>query len=151
MFGFVAGIKRRKRGLAVLTVILLAGCVILYWYSRPSLSEFVNQDLRKLDDKPQLALGKMLHEFLPEQFPGPRTRLKRVLERTLPKDSTTEKKFRGFEPWYLWTHKAGSGSRFILFEVNSPRACILFLDSNGKYEGNSVYCAPKTGPQNGFS
>jgi hypothetical protein len=48
MIRFVPAIKRRKR-LAGLTLILLAGCIILCWYSRPSLSEFVNLDLRKLD------------------------------------------------------------------------------------------------------
>ncbi len=90
--------KRRMRWLlAIIAVILLAGGALLYWYSRSSLADFVDLDLRKLDDTHPTALGKMLHGILPEQFPGPRTKLNQLLKRILPEKYKPEAAW-GVEP-----------------------------------------------------
>jgi hypothetical protein len=136
--------------LASILVFLVGGGVLLYWYSRGSLADFVDVDLRKLDDTHATALGKFLNGILPDQFPGTRTKLNQILSHTLPKEFQTEdadwEKMTGVEPWYIWRVKLGGGSRLMYFEGHSlfviPSASgarIHFFDSKGKYEGTSEF------------
>src|SRR6516162_1846450 len=130
--------KRRIRWLLAITlVILLGGGALLYWYSRVSLADFVDLDLRALDDTPQTTVGKMLNQIMPGQFPGPRTKLNQLLKRILPE----EYKFRGLQPHSLWHVKTKIGPRFILLESKElvSGVCILFINSQGKYEGSSEF------------
>src|SRR5262245_36848638 len=118
MFAFLK--KRRIRWLLASTlVILLGGGALLYWYSRGSLADYVDGDLRKLDDTHPTSFGKFLGQILPDQFPGPRTKLERMLKQIMPKEFVPEHEpLRLFvEPWYIWRLKTGNGSRFIFFEA----------------------------------
>jgi hypothetical protein len=140
MFAFL---KKRRIGwlLASIAVLLIAGSALLYWYSRVSLADFVDQDLRKLDDTPRTALAKVLHHFMPEQFPGPRTKLDRLLEKVLPpKDPEMPPVFWRFQPWYVWRLKQTTGLGFVLLEgqmlfsiPGSARLRIHFLDIDGSH------------------
>jgi len=140
--------KRRVRWvLASILVILLGGGALLYWYSRASLADFVGIDLRTLDDTHPTALGKFLNGILPDQFPGPRTKLNQVLARTLPEEFKPQKRLLGgFEPWYLWRLERNNHSRFILFEAeplfvipSGSTARIHFFDSNGRYQSTTEF------------
>src|SRR5437867_1283481 len=113
MLTFLEVLKRRKRtilALASFAVILLAGGGIVYRSTRLSLSDFVDEDLRKLDDDNRPALNKMLGRLFPEQFPGPRTQLNKLLDGILPWQNR-------LEPWYIWRLESETGSSFILFEA----------------------------------
>jgi hypothetical protein len=141
MFIFLARIKpsrRMKLVLAGCALILVAGGTALYRYSRGTLAEFVNQDLRKLDDGPQTAPMKLLARFLPEEMTSPRARLNKLLRRILPDEFKPVGFGAGFQPWYLWELKTEAGSRYILFEGSSA-AAIHFLDSSGRYNGGSRF------------
>src|SRR5262245_60978170 len=80
-------IMRRKRTLAVVAVLTVAATAlstIPFWCSRDEFAEFVDQDLRKLNDDPRPFPVNILARHFPDQFPRPRTRLNRTLERVLP-------------------------------------------------------------------
>jgi hypothetical protein len=131
--------KRRIRWLLAITlVILLGGGALLYWYSRVSLADFVDLDLRALDDTPQTTVGKMLNQIMPGQFPGPQTKLNQLLKRILPEEY---KPAQGVQPHSLWHVKTKIGPRFILLESKErvSGVCILFLNSQGKYKGSSEF------------
>jgi hypothetical protein len=129
-----------------IAVVLLGSSAILYWLSRDSLSAFVNQDLRKLDDQPQTALASFLGRFMPEQFPGPRKRLNRLLARALPADASTDHPWAA-KPWYLWCHERTDGQPgYILFEgcelimiPGRSSAAVYFLDADGQHLGGSAF------------
>lgn len=142
--------KRRRYVLLAVTglaLLLLAGVALLYCYGRVSLSEFVDQDLRQLDDNPRTGFTKVLAEFLPVEFTSPRARLNELLEQILPEEFAPKDPYWGFEPWYVWRLKTNGRSRFILFQgqhlfmiPGASAAAIHFLDANGKHEGHSEFC-----------
>src|SRR5262245_3188662 len=122
MLRYLTAIRRRKRlcwALAGAIAFALAGGAFLYWYGRGTLDEFVDRDLRKLDDEPKSALAKVLRRFLPAEFTSPRARLNKVLRRILPEfDSLKNESLRSFhalQPWYLWRNTTEAGPGFILF------------------------------------
>ena len=134
--------------LASILVILLGGGALVYWYGRASLADFVGIDLRTLDDTHPTALAKFLNGILPDQFPGPRTKLNRVLEHLFPKKSDLDEfcRYWRFEPWYVWRPKTKTAPHFVLFEgrllssiPGDSGARIHFLDSSGKLEGTSEF------------
>jgi len=129
--------KRRTRWIvASILLSLLGGGALFYWYSRSSLSDFVDLDLRTLDDTQQSALGKVLGQILPDHFPGPRTKWNRLLGQILPKECKSRDDF-----WHVWRSRKKAGSGFLLFQVqpDKPVAIIHFLASNGTYQGHSEF------------
>lgn len=133
----IAFLKKRRLCwlLVVMVVILPAGGALLYWHNHSSLSYFVDMDLRNLDDSQQSAFGKMLGSFLPDHFPGPRTKWNLLLGQILPKELTSKRD----EFWYAWRNKTKTHAGFILFQVaaENPVATFHFLAADGKYQGKS--------------
>jgi hypothetical protein len=139
MFAFLK--KRRIRPLVIaIALLLLVGSVFLYWNSRGSLADFVDQDLSNLDDTHKTVFGKLLGHILPEQFPGPRTTLNQILGRFLPDEFKNRPEF-WLEPWYIWRCKTKTGRGFMLFQARPGRslATVHFLALNGKYHGTSEF------------
>jgi hypothetical protein len=88
-------------------------------YPGVSLTAFVDQDLRSLEDKSKGRLSDLLAGSLPERYQS--------------KDAWA------FEPWYLWRHEARNGrallilfqGRHILMIPGQSYAAIHFLDPTG--------------------
>jgi hypothetical protein len=149
MAWFPAILKGRRR-LTLLVVgfvlTLLAVGAFLYLHSRDSLADFVNQDLRRVNDQPQTALDEFLAQHLPEHFSGRRTRLNRLLERSLPEQFRADRPWLS-ETWYLWPHQMSNGrAGYILFAgfqlimiPGASSAAVYFLGEDGQHLGGSEF------------
>src|SRR5262245_4512626 len=100
MSRILSALNRRRRLLMILaafSLLVIAGAAFWHWYNRGSILDFVDMDLRKLDDKPRTLPEKVMAHFFPDEVHGPRSRLNSILKRTLPGEFKPDR-YSGFKP-----------------------------------------------------
>lgn len=135
---------RKFRVLAVCLLLAAAGGG-WWWFTRNPLAEFVDQDLRKLDDGSQTKRQLLLAKFLPAEFVSPKARLQKTLDRILPEEYRSKDIF-AYEPWHLRHFNGRAESRLILLQIQQlwivpgeSRAAVHFLSPTGKHLASSDF------------
>jgi hypothetical protein len=135
---------RRKFRTFIFIVLFMIVGVVNWWCLHSPLTEFVDRDLRKLDDSSQAKWRQFVAKFLPQEFVSPKLRLQKTLQRILPGEYTSP--IPGFEPRRLWRYNDDSEPQFLLLLAQhrgvvpgESRAAVHFLGSTGEPWGYSDF------------
>lgn len=146
---FKAIVRSRKFRVfaACLSILIASGA--LWSFTRCTLAEFVDRDLRNLEPNPLPEWKQFLAKWIPAEIVSPKARLNKALGRVLPQEYR-EKHFFGEEfgpqPWHLWRHQMQAESGLILFVCqpnsmvpSSAHVYVHFLNTNGQHLGCSDF------------